>query len=80
MQDWINQFVFEADRIESFFVQNLNQLIKEFQKLELQYASQYEVDEEGNVRDPKYMQDIPVTHSDSINRETNDQYVLLSFE
>ena len=39
MQDWITQFVSEADRIEGFFVQNLNQLIKEFKKLELQYAS-----------------------------------------
>ena len=69
MQDWINQFVSEADRIEEFFVQNLNQLIKEFKKLEQQYASQYEVDEQGNVRDPKYMQDIPVTQNDSINAE-----------
>jgi hypothetical protein len=34
MQDWISQFVFEADRIEEFFVSNLNQLIIEFKKLE----------------------------------------------
>ncbi len=77
MQDWISQFVFEADRIEEFFVSNLNQLIIEFKKLEQQYASQYEVDEQGNVRDPKYMQDIPVAPSGSINAENYDQYALI---
>jgi hypothetical protein len=35
MQDWITQFVSEADRVEEFFVLNLNQLIKEFKKLEM---------------------------------------------
>ena len=48
VQLWINLFMTEVDRIETFFTTTLEQLIKEFQKLEIQYKMQYETENANN--------------------------------
>ena len=48
VQLWINLFRAEVDRIETFFTTTLEQLIKEFQKLEIQYKMQYETENANN--------------------------------
>jgi hypothetical protein len=34
MQEWVTYYLEEVDRIEAFFLSNLNQLKNEFKKLE----------------------------------------------
>lgn len=39
IQQWIDSYVAEVDRIEAFFKSNLKELKKEFRTLETQYSA-----------------------------------------